>query len=267
MKKAALFLSLLAVMALAASCGAEDELQGGGTPSGTVGQDNSASMPPESGEAEAGAQFSDQSAEDPAYFGDTQKEESDYAETEEVILLSDKILTVGDTMQVMRFTDGELQEAGLEITLGGAEVFSSPEEAGLDRSQMIESTENYDTAGNPEWCGIEEGKVLLCDLTIKNLEEKSDGDQHISEIMIAYADPATGKVTIVSCAPAYFSASSSNAGASDYYHYQLSPGESRDITVSWLIQENYEAENLYLCVTYDIREQTQRQYFRLVPQE
>ncbi len=179
------------------------------------------------------------------------------------VLLSDKILKTGDTMQVIYpDNEGRLYQ-GLEIMLHGAKVYDSPEAAGLDRAQMKEKTENYDTAGDPEWCGIDEGRILVCDLTVKNVKAGSEGELHIGEFMIAYADPDTQKVTIVSNGPAYFSASISQAGASDYYHYQLPEGESKDIKAAWLIQKEYEADNLYLCVTYDNREPEERQYFRM----
>ena len=105
---------------------------------------------------------------------------------------------------------------------------------------------------------------MVCDLTIKNLDENSDGDLHIGEFMIAYADPSTKMVTIVSNSPAYFSASSSRLDASDYLHYQLPGGESSDMKAAWLIQDGYEPENLYLCVTYDVKNVKDRQYFRLI---
>lgn len=182
---------------------------------------------------------------------------------EEDVLLSDHILKAGDTMQIMYpNNDGTLYN-GLDITLHGAEVFDSPEAAGLNRAQMQEETENYDTSGNPEWCGIDDANLLVCDLAVRNIDGNPDGDLHISEIMIVYADPVTGKVSIVSSFPAYFSASISNAGASDYYHYQVPKGESMDMKVAWAVQKEYAVENLYLCVTYDVREPQERQYFRL----
>ena len=67
--------------------------------------------------------------------------------------------------------------------------------------------------------------------------------------------------------PAYFSASSSSVGKSDYYHYELPKGESKEMVVAWLIPGEYEAENLYLGVTYDNKEPGERQYFRLFGQE
>ena len=142
-------------------------------------------------------------------------------------------------------------------------MFDSPEAAGLNRTQMQEETENYDTSENPEWCKTEDANILVCDLNVSNISGDPDGELHISEIMIAYVDPDTGRVSIVSNAPAYFSASLSHVGASDYYHYQVPREESRNMTVAWAVQKEYEAENLYLCVTYDVREPQERQYFRV----
>ena len=47
----------------------------------------------------------------------------------------------------------------------------------------------------------------------------------------------------------------------------LPKGESKEMVVAWLIPGEYEAENLYLGVTYDNREPGERQYFRLFGQE
>lgn len=185
-------------------------------------------------------------------------------ETEEEAFLSEHILKTGETMQIMYSEDENSLYPGLEVTLQSAEIYDSPEAASLDRTQMEPQTENYDLSGNPEWCEIDGATILSCDLAVKNLDEDLSGEQHIGELMIAYADPGTGKVTIVSCAPAYFSASSSQVGASDYYHYQLAKEESKEMKVAWLIQERYTPENLYLCVTYDMRNPEERQYFKLV---
>ena len=153
---------------------------------------------------------------------------------------------------------------GRDITLQGAEMYDSLEDAGLDKTQVRKEVENYDTSGDPQWCSVDDTKILVCDLTIKNLDENSDGDLHIGEFMIAYADPSTKMVTIVSNSQAYFSASSSRLDASDYLHYQLPGGESSDMKAAWLIQDGYEPENLYLCVTYDVKNVKDRQYFRLI---
>lgn len=217
----------------------------------------------ESGNETSGAGESLSEASKASDLQDTGKELAAGFEEEESIVLSDKILKTGDTMKVLYPLNDDPENHGLDVTLSGAKFYDSPEEAGLDRAQMEPRTENYDVAGNPEWCTMDEGRLLVCDLTVKNINEDSQYGLHISELMIACADPDTRKVTMVSCAPAYLSASSSIVGASDYYHYQLPVGESKEIKVAWLIQENYEPENLYLGVSYDAREPEERQYFRL----
>lgn len=242
--------------------GAGQSLEGGSQPLEGAGQSLDATASGESGAGTSGQK--DASLENGKDSGikDAGKE-GEYFEETETVTLSDQILGAGDTMSVLHPTDDDPENLGLDITLKEAGFYGSPEEASLDRAQMEEQTENYDVSGNPEWCGIEEGRLLVCDMTVKNVNANSGDEQHISEIMIAYADPDTGKVTIVSCAPAYLSASSSQVGASDYYHYQLSKGESKEIRVAWLIQKKYEPENLYLCVTYDAKEPGERQYFQL----
>ena len=110
-------------------------------------------------------------------------------------------------------------------------MYDSLEDAGLDKTQVRKEVENYDMSGDPQWCSVDDTKILVCDLTIKNLDENSDGDLHIGEFMIAYADPG---------------------------------GESSDMKAAWLIQDGYEPENLYLCVTYDVKNVKDRQYFRLI---
>ena len=265
MKRNALAAVVLLMGVLLTACGQADGAQGVDMVPDILADRDESSMA--SGIMSSGMDVSgagDMSMEDLKAAGMLDTEEGMEGDGEGDVLLSDKILKTGDTMQVIYpDNEGRLYQ-GLEITLHGAEVYDSPEAAGLDRAQMEEKTENYDTAGEPEWCSIDEGRILVCDLTAKNVEAGSDGDLHISEFMIAYADPDTRKVTIVSAAPAYFSASISQAGASDYYHYQLPEGESKDIKAAWLIQKEYEAENLYLCVTYDNREPEERQYFRMV---
>ena len=183
------------------------------------------------------------------------------------IVLSDKLLKAGDTLEVLYPVDEHSLEQGLELTLQDAKLSASPEEAQLDRALMMEKTENYDLSGDPAMYGIDEAGILTCNLTIRNVNVEEGDDLHIGEFMIAYADPATGKVSILSSMPAYFSASSSSVGKSDYYHYELPKGESKEMVVAWLIPGEYEAENLYLGVTYDNKEPGERQYFRLFGQE
>lgn len=144
---------------------------------------------------------------------DTEKEVEEISGEEESVTLSDKILKAGDTMTDLLPLDDDPQNRGLVITLKEAKFYETPEDAGLDRLQMEEQTENFDISGNPEWCGIGEGKPLVCDLNVKNINHDWEDELHISEIMIDYADPDTRKVGIVSCAPAYLSASSSKVGA------------------------------------------------------
>lgn len=182
-------------------------------------------------------------------------------------MLSDKLLKAGDTLEVLYPVDEHSLEQGLELTLQDAKLSASPEEAQLDRALMQEKTENYDLSGDPAMYGIDEAGILTCNLTIRNVNVEEGDDLHIGEFMIAYADPATGKVSILSSMPAYFSASSSSVGKSDYYHYELPKGESKEMVVAWLIPGEYEAENLYLGVTYDNKEPGERQYFRLFGQE
>lgn len=278
MKKNVMFVSLLIAGVLLASCGKAEPAPGTdivpGTVEGSVSQDveHGVGGSEEGGgevtaEGQTGGNPGQGSLDPEAEKSLAAQEAGDDAWEEEEIRLSDKILEKGDTMQVMDISDANELYPGLEVTLKGAKLFDSPEAASLDRAQMLESTENYDEAGEPVWCSIEEGKLLICDLTVKNLEEESDGDLHIGSLMIAYVDPDTGKVSMVTSAPAYFPATASVLDASDYYHYRLAAGESKDMTVGWLVQEEYEIENLYLCVAYDAREQVERQYFQLAGQE
>ena len=278
MKKNVMFASLLMAGVLLASCGKADPGPGTDMVPGTVDGSVSQGVEPGAGgsqeeggevpaEGQTGGNPGQGSLDPEAEKSLAAQEAGEGVWEEEEIRLSDKILEKGDIMQVMHISNENELYPALEVTLKGAKMFDSPEAASLDRAQMLENTENYDEAGEPVWCSIEEGKLLICDLTVKNLEEESDGDLHIGSLMIAYADPDTGKVSIVTCAPAYFPATSSVLGASDYYHYRLANGESKDMTVGWLIQGEYEIENLYLCVKYDTREQEERQYFQIAGQE
>lgn len=190
-------------------------------------------------------------------------------ETEELydimeVLLSDQILHAGDTLQVMYYQDEKTLCTEQEFTLHKAGLYDSLEAAGLGNVEFEEETEVYDKDGNPEIYSTVGMRILSCDLTARNIDAVGGSDQHISTIMLAYADPDTRKVTMVSCLPVYFSASSSSVGSGEYGHYQLPKGESRDMTVAWAVPDEYEAENLYLCVTYDSRMPEERQYFKLV---
>lgn len=264
MKRSVLAMLCLAVCVAFASCGrgdggrendAEEVLRpesGGGTPGSEERQ--------ETGNAPA------DNVTDPELAKKEMAADEDWTEGE--ALLSDKVLKAGETMGVFRFVDERTLEEVLEMTLQEAELTDSPEEAGLDRSWMEERTEIYDLTGNPTFCGIDEARLLTCNLTVKKVSREKKGKEqedglHISEIMIAYVDPTTRKVSLLSCMPVYFSASSSSVGKSDYYHYAIPDGESREMTVAWLVPKEYEAANLYLCVTYDAREPEERQYFRL----
>lgn len=277
MKKKFLTMLLLAVSMMSASCGRGDEAQESGTrqdvssegsrqaEAGDVISENgeqpeSGSGMPEGGNSPSGGTEDDEQAQ-------KEKEAAGAGEVQEDVLLSDKLLKTGDTMEILYFVSGDSLAPGLEITLGEATLSGSPEEAHLDRALMMEETENYDLSEEPFFCSIDEAGILTCDLTVKNVNVEQGDQLHIGEIMVAYADPATGKVSILSSMPVYFSASSSAVGKSDYYHYAIPKGESREMTVAWLIPEEYEAENLYLGVEYDVRKPEERQYFRLFGQE
>lgn len=288
MKKKILAMTVLAACMLFASCGKESDGQGidtvqimedsgqaepesgasgaGGQPeaendsSGAGGQSEAGSDMPEAGNPSSEKSAADELALKEALAGEGGEEQTD-------IVLSDKLLKAGDTLEVLYPVDEHSLEQGLELTLQDAKLSASPEEAQLDRALMQEKTENYDLSGDPAMYGIDEAGILTCNLTIRNVNVEEGDDLHIGEFMIAYADPATGKVSILSSMPAYFSASSSSVGKSDYYHYELPKGESKEMVVAWLIPGEYEAENLYLCVTYDNREPGERQYFRLFGQE
>lgn len=284
MKKNVLTVTLLAVCMMFASCGKGNDAREGDTVQVIEGseQPETGEGTPETGEQpEAGGDASEvgekpetgggapadgkSSAENEAVMKELAAGETE-TETEEPVFLSERILKAGETMEILYPVGDNTMEQGLEITLQDAKLTGSPEEAQLDRELMEDSTEIYNLAGEPLFCSIEEARIMTCSLTVKNVNVESGDNLHISEIMIAYADPATGKVSIVSCMPAYFSASSSKVGASDYYHYSIPKGESREMTVAWLIPEEYEAEDLYLGVQYDGREPEERQYFRLSTQ-
>lgn len=274
MKKNVLALTLVAVCMMFASCGKESDEPGSDMVPATVGDSQQAEsgdpVSDEREQPEAGDQASqpqDLSAE--KADEQTQKElaAGESGEEQTDVLLSDKLLKAGDTMEVLYPADEQTLEPGLEVTLRSAKLSATPEEAQLDRALMEERTENYDLSGNPVSCGIDEAEILTCDLTVRNVNEEQGEDLHIGELMIAYGDPTTGKVSILSSMPVYFSASSSSVGKSDYYHYALPKGESKEMTVAWLIPGEYEAENLFLGVTYDNKEPVERQYFRLFGQE
>lgn len=270
MKKKMVSMLILSMSVLLASCGQTDGAQGVDLAAEAEGDDYQSSAAPESSAAEPdGSQPEELPVTDPKEEELLKKQGEGESENwvEEEVFLSDQILGVGDTMQVMYPEDENNLYHRLDVTLCGMKLADSPEDAGLDRSQMVSEAENYDTTGNPEWCGLDEGKVLVCDLTVRNVEGASDGELHIGELMVAYADPDTGKVTMISCAPVFFSASSSEAGKSDYYHYRVPQGESCDMAVVWMIQDSYETDNLYLGVTYDARKPEERQYFHVGGQE
>lgn len=272
MKKKLLFVFILSAGILLASCGNQETGQDiGSDQDRTVGAYQFSAE--QGGEGGAGTGSGDQSGEgkpgddlagveaSPSGKGDGEAEES---WEEEEAFLSDQILHIGETLQVMYYKDENTLCPELEFTLQKAGLYDSMEAAGLGNVEHEEEAEVYDKDGNPEECSIAGMRILSCDLTARNIDAVGGSDQHISTIMLAYADPATQKVTMVSCMPVYFSASSSNVDSGEYYHYQLSQGESRDMTVAWAVPDEYEAENLYLCVTYDNRNPQDRQYIKLV---
>ena len=261
MKKKVLTMTVLAACMMLVSCGRESgeqvidtvrimedsgQAQPEGDASGAGEQPEAGNVTPEEGNSaeEKGAE-DEQALKELAAAGG----EPEDIETEET--------------EILYPNDENTLEKGLEVTLGDAKLNDSPEEAQLDRALMEKSTENYDLSGEPSFCGIDEARILTCNLTVKNVNVEREDGLHMSEIMVAYADPATGKVSLLTCMPVYFSASSSKVGESDYYHYAIPKGESKDMTVAWSVPEEYEAENLYLGVCYDVREPQERQYFRL----
>lgn len=267
MKKSFMSVMLLAASILLASCGRSWGEQGvspaqEASPAQEIKGSGSESSAEQGGTVGAGTGAGDRQGGEPISPADKEAGTGEMWEEEE-IFLSDEILNAGDTMQVMYYQDANTLCHGLDITLHKAGWYDSPEAAGLGSVELVEEAEVYDRDGNPQLLDTAGIRLLSCDLTIRNIDDAQGSEQHISSIMLAYADPSTKKVTIVSCGPAYFSASSSRAGAGDYYHYQLPQGESKDMTVAWPVPEEYEEENLYLCVTYDCREPAERQYFRL----
>lgn len=268
MKKNLISVLFLTTSILLASCAKADGGQGGTLASDAPGSGYQSFAEPEGGTAGTGDQPGGEASGDSLAEGDDsltgKNADAEDMWQEEEVLLSDQILSVGDTLQVMYYQDANTLSQGLDITLNRAGLYDSPDAAGLGSVEFVDETEVYDCDGNPKLCSTAGMRLLSCDLTVQNIDAAEGSDQHISAIMLAYADPSTRKVTMVSCAPAYFSASSSQAGSEDYYHYQLPKGESRDMTVAWSVPDGYEAEDLYLCVSYDSRAPRDRQYFKLM---
>ncbi|MDD3278165.1 MAG: DUF5027 family lipoprotein [Lachnospiraceae bacterium] len=149
---------------------------------------------------------------------------------------------------------------GAECTVKTAQLFETPEAAGISEEQVKTDGEiHYDIkTERPTDLDVSKAQFLLCDLKFKNINMRLD-DLSITQMTLVYLTPDTEELKRVGF-PVYFSESIDLNGPK-YYDFELPAGESKDMKVGWLVDlEECKKENLYLMYNYNGEEKIQESW-------
>ena len=167
-------------------------------------------------------------------------------------LLQDKVLQMGETEPLCFPTKDDPERIGIECTVNAAKLYNTPEEAGLDKTEVLKEGDLlYDIETEAPVSPLDTSKLsfLLCDVSIKNVNLDL-GELNITDLQVAGLKP-DGKELRSTGLPAYFSEAADEMDGSKYYHLDIPAGQSVDAKIGWWIDlEQYKKENLY--VTYNL---------------
>ncbi len=164
----------------------------------------------------------------------------------------DKVVGLGETEPLCFPTNDNPERIGIECTVNAAKLYNTPEEAGLDGTQVRTDTDDllYDMETEvPVPLDTSKVSFLLCDVKIKNINLDL-GELNITALDVVCLTP-DGKELRHSGLPAYFSEASDEMGGPQYYDFELPVGQSMDAKIGWWIDlEQYKKENLYVMYNF-----------------
>ncbi len=164
---------------------------------------------------------------------------------------------IGEAVSGIDVQNGKTVEDALRYTVTKADLFDSFTDAGLD----IETEDMIEEEGLLQEDGsLAQGvKLLVLYVTVQNV--RADPNQNITALRILCAESDfEGKkqasfYELYPSGPVWFSNPSgkrNEAGWKDYYHYNLSVGQRKDLKAAWLVDTNqYDPKMLYLTFDYD----------------
>lgn len=158
---------------------------------------------------------------------------------------------MGETVEAFELRGEAVPHHILNYELTDAKLYSSPEEAAIQREQMVNASFYNLPSGDGEivYKDIAEFSLLVCDINIKNIDAEY---LNIAALSLIYMEPDSKETKCITD-PCYFSKSISidEPNNSDYFHYELSKGDSMDAKVAWVVDTDvYDKNNFYLCTSY-----------------
>lgn len=172
----------------------------------------------------------------------------------------DKVVGLGETEPLYFPTNDNPERIGIECTVNAAKLYNTPEEAGLDGTQVRTDAGDllYDMDTEmPVPLDTSKVSFLLCDVKIKNIN--LDLDQLNITALDVVCLTADGNELRHTGLPAYFSEASDELSGQKYYDYELSAGQSMDAKIGWWIDLGQcKKENLYVMYNFGGDLDTQR---------
>ena len=172
----------------------------------------------------------------------------------------------GEEISAAGVYKGELVENAMTYIVTNAEIFDSPEAAGIRPSMMESFIDSRFTDENGKL--RDEIQFLLADLTIRNNELPEE--LNISSLELMYCEQSRTELSVRAFYPLPYPVYFSNAGSregeysSEYYHYTLPAGESLSVRVGWYVDlTQYDKSSLFLI--FNSRIETLRLYVPLFP--
>jgi hypothetical protein len=156
------------------------------------------------------------------------------------------MLAIGDEIHGCTALSGALIPDAIIYKITKAEMFDTPEAAGIEQGLLSPQKEglsnsDFDENGNvkPQF------KFLLIEATVKNLQAAPE--QNISSLKLVCKDKESNGFFEMIFRLNYFSHAS--RGAKDYYNYQLPVGEVKNLKFGYYFDtESYDTSDLYLAV-------------------
>lgn len=149
---------------------------------------------------------------------------------------SDSYYELGDQIELIEPGGDKPDYVGLEYTVNSAQIYSNPSEAGIEKDSLCESAECYKglQPEAPECIERDDAmnsKILLCDMTIKNINKQ---ENNIDDFSLTYEND--NKELVMVGFPVYFS--NPKNMQSEYYNYVLLEGQSMTVQVGWIVDED-----------------------------
>lgn len=161
----------------------------------------------------------------------------------------DKMHGFEEAVPLLDPTPQDPKRIGAEYTIKSAALYDTPEEAGLDRDQLLTGEEQcYDLVTEmPSPLDVSKAGFLLCDISIKNIYSEY---MNITVLSLVHRMDDDQELKLVGY-PAYFAKPEEVEDSADYYNFYLPVNQSMDAQVGWWVDlEQCKKENLYLMFNH-----------------